>query len=166
MKTISKLYRVGINPLPDDKNLDWSELKQSADDNFEVDVNSRKFSKLVENTVEKREIARYEQFLLFPQCFQKACFPGASKGVIVWEWVNPLPDDKILDWSKSKAFADDKSNETKMIISVFDRVENIVGKEKLLVTSNFSLSDSVFKRLVSQGRQKVFLVWEWVKSLP
>ena len=33
------------------------------------------------------EIARYEQFLLFPQCFQKACFPGASKGVVVWEWV-------------------------------------------------------------------------------
>ena len=36
----------------------------------------------------KGEIARYEQFLLFPQCFQKACFSGASKGVIVWEWVN------------------------------------------------------------------------------
>ena len=35
----------------------------------------------------KGEIARYEQFHLFPQCFQKACFPGASKGVIVWEWV-------------------------------------------------------------------------------
>ena len=42
----------------------------------------------VENTVGKGEIARYEQFLLFPQCFQKACFPGASKGVIVWEWGN------------------------------------------------------------------------------
>ena len=26
-------------------------------------------------------------FPLFRQCFQKACFPGASKGVIVWEWV-------------------------------------------------------------------------------
>ena len=26
----------------------------------------------------KGEIAPYEQFLLFPQCFQKACFPGAS----------------------------------------------------------------------------------------
>ena len=38
----------------------------------------------------KGEIARYEQFLLFPQCFQKACFLGVSKGVIVWEWVNPL----------------------------------------------------------------------------
>ena len=41
------------------------------------------------------EIARYEQFLLFPQCFQKACLPGASKGVVVWEWVNPLPDNKF-----------------------------------------------------------------------
>ena len=55
---------------------------------FEFDENIRKFSKWVENTVGKGEIARYEQFLLFPQCFQKACFPGASKGVIVWEWVN------------------------------------------------------------------------------
>ena len=50
--------------------------------------NSRKFFKRVENTVGKREFACYEQFLLFPPCFQKACFPGASKGVIVWEWVN------------------------------------------------------------------------------
>ena len=46
-----------------------------------------KLSKRVENTVGKREIARYKQFFLFPQCFQKVCFPGASKGVIVWEWV-------------------------------------------------------------------------------
>ena len=36
----------------------------------------------------KGEIARDEQFLLFPQCFRKACFPaGASEVVIVWEWV-------------------------------------------------------------------------------
>ena len=31
----------------------------------------RKFSKQVENTVGNGEIAHYEQFLLFPQCFQK-----------------------------------------------------------------------------------------------
>ena len=43
----------------------------------------------------KGEIARYEQFLLFPQCFQIACFPGASKGVIVWEWVKPFPNNKF-----------------------------------------------------------------------
>ena len=73
-----------LNPLPDDKILDRPKLKQSADYNFELDVNSRKFSTLVEDTVGKGEIACYEQFLLFPQCFQKACFPGASKGVIVW----------------------------------------------------------------------------------
>ena len=71
----------GLNPLPDDKILDRSKLKQPAYDNSKFDENSRKFSKRVENTVGKGEIARYEQFLLFPQCFQKACFPGASKGV-------------------------------------------------------------------------------------
>ena len=48
-------------------------------DNFRFDENLRKFSKQVENTVGKGEIARYEQFLLFPQFFQKACFPGVSK---------------------------------------------------------------------------------------
>ena len=31
------------------------------------------FSKQVENTVGKGEIARYEQFLLFPQRFQNTC---------------------------------------------------------------------------------------------
>ena len=62
-------------------------LKEFADDNFKFEENGRKLSKRVENTVGKGEIARKEQFLLFPQCFQKACFPGASKGVIVWEWV-------------------------------------------------------------------------------
>ena len=77
-----------LNLLPEDQILDRSKLKQSAGDNFKFDENSRKFSKRVENTVGKEEIACYEQFLLFPQCFQKACFPGASKGVIVWEWVN------------------------------------------------------------------------------
>ena len=76
-----------LNPLPDNKILDWSKLKQIEDDIFKFDENSRKFSKWVENTVGKGEIAHYEQFLLFPQCFQKACFLEASKGVIVWEWV-------------------------------------------------------------------------------
>ena len=66
--------------------LDSSKLKEFADDNLKFDENGRKLSKLVENTVGKGEIAPFEQFPLFPQCFQKACFPGASKGVIVWEW--------------------------------------------------------------------------------
>ena len=64
-----------------------SERVNFADDNFKFDKNGKKLSKQVEHTVGKREIACYEQFLLFPQYFQKACFPEASKGVIVWEWV-------------------------------------------------------------------------------
>ena len=64
-------------PITRQQILDSSKLKEFADDNFKFDENSRKLSKQVENTVGKGEIARYEQFLLFPQCFQKACFPGA-----------------------------------------------------------------------------------------
>ena len=35
---------------------------------------------------------------------------------------------KILAWSKLKAFAVDKFTVAKMMISVFDRIENVVGK--------------------------------------
>ena len=40
-----------VNPLPDDKILDWSKLKQSVDDNLKFYENNRKFSKWIENTV-------------------------------------------------------------------------------------------------------------------
>ena len=51
--------------------LDSSKLKEFADDNFKFYENGGTFLKRVENTAGKGEIARYEQFLLFPQCFQK-----------------------------------------------------------------------------------------------
>ena len=82
---------------------------------------------IVENIVGEGEIARYEQFLLFPRCFQKACFQGASKGVIVWEWVNSLSNDKILNWCILKALA----GKNKMIVEnkfVLRKVENTMGK--------------------------------------
>ena len=59
--------------------LDSPKLKEFADDNFKFDENGRKLSKWVENTAGKGEIAPYEQFLLFPQYFQQACFPGRQK---------------------------------------------------------------------------------------
>ena len=77
-----------IQPITRRQILDSSKLKDFADANLKFEENGRKLFKLIENTVGKGEIARHVQFLLFPQCFQKACFPGASKGVIVWEWVN------------------------------------------------------------------------------
>ena len=53
--------------------LDSSNLKEFADDNFKLDENGRKFSRRVEKSVGIGQIAGYKQFLLFPQCFQKAC---------------------------------------------------------------------------------------------
>ena len=72
-------------------------MKDFADDNFKFDENGRKLSKWVENTVGKGETARYEQFLPFQQCFQKACFPGVSKGVIVWEWVKGFQESDCIE---------------------------------------------------------------------
>ena len=56
-----------------------------------------------------------------------------------------------------------------MIISVFDRVENIVGKGenagiKVLVTSIFSFSHNVFKRPLSQTHQKASLCGNGLKQ--
>ena len=47
--------------------------KKNAVYGFNFDLNGITFSKRVENTVGKIEIALDEQFLLFPQCFQKTC---------------------------------------------------------------------------------------------
>ena len=63
-------------PLPKRQILDSSKLKEFAEDNFKCDENGRKLLKRAENTVGKGEIARHEQFLLFPQCFQKTCTAG------------------------------------------------------------------------------------------
>ena len=56
-------------------------------------------SKWIENSVGKGEIAPYEQFLLFPQCFQKACTADKKKPGLVWERVKSLPNNKLLDLS-------------------------------------------------------------------
>ena len=46
-------------------------MKALADDNSKFDENGRKFFKQVENTVGKGEIARSEQFFIFPTVFSK-----------------------------------------------------------------------------------------------
>ena len=71
--THTSLTHTSPNFLPNDKILDWYELKEFAGDHLKFDENGRMFYKQVENTVEKGEIACYKQFLLFPQCFQKTC---------------------------------------------------------------------------------------------
>ena len=55
-----------------------------------------------------------------------------------------LPDDKFFDMTKLKALADDKLNVAKMTISLFDSVENTVGKRRKCWLPAFSPFPTVF----------------------
>ena len=110
----------------------------------------------MEESYPNRIIARYEQFLLFPKCFQKACFPEASKGVTVWEWVKSLPKNKILEITKFKAFAENKINVVHMMISVFNRSQNIVGKGENAGYQYFLLFPQCYQKFV-------FFLWSHSK---
>ena len=78
--------------------------------------------------------------------------------------INPFPDNKNLTWSKLKVFAVDKINIILMIISVFDRIENIVGKGENAVYQHFLLFLQCFEKTSFPDRSKGAVVWEWVKS--
>ena len=72
---------------------------------------------------------------------------------IFYDWliifIEPFPKQLNLDSSKMKEFSN--LNWMKTEKSSPQRLGNIVGKkEKLLITSNFSFSHSVFKKLVLQ----------------
>ena len=59
------------------RNLSCRQVKTMAclaDNNFKSDERVKKT-----NTIGKGEIACYEQFLLFPQCFQKTCTAHTKK---------------------------------------------------------------------------------------
>ena len=74
-----------FNPVRNDKFKtlpDWKTLQATI---LKFDENGRKFLKQVENTVGKGEIARYEQFLLFRQCFKKTSTTETLKPGLVWE---------------------------------------------------------------------------------
>ena len=73
-----------FNSLPNDKILDWSELKTLAGDKTNVTEKLNFVLERVENIVGKGENAVYQYFLLFPQCFQKASYTGSFKVGIVW----------------------------------------------------------------------------------
>ena len=86
LSALLKNYRQK-QPIPKQQILDASKLKEFPDNSFKSDENYRKFSKWVENTVGKAEIAHYEQFLLLPQCFQKTFTADMYKPGLVWERV-------------------------------------------------------------------------------
>ena len=75
----------GVLTLSQTTNFRLFQSERFAHYNFKLDENGRKFSRQVENTVGKGEIARYEQFLLFPQCFLKTCTADTYKPGLVLE---------------------------------------------------------------------------------
>ena len=74
-------YLILLNPLPDDKILDWSKLKQISEDILKCIQNEKQVPYRVKNIVRKGELACYKQFPLFSQCvtddhsFKHGCFP-------------------------------------------------------------------------------------------
>ena len=87
------------------QNLDSSKLKEFASDIFKFNENGRKLSRHVEDTVAKGEIARYEQFLLFPQGFRKTCNADTYKPGLVWERVKMVTYSKSDSWSAGLCLA-------------------------------------------------------------
>ena len=77
--------------------------------------------------------------------------------------LNSLPNDKILDWSKSKAFADDKINVNGKLKFDMGRLENILGKGENTGYQHFLLFPQCFQKASSSGALKVRIVWERVK---
>ena len=127
--------------------------------------NSGKFSKKVENTLEKEAIAHYEEFLFLPQHFQKTCTADTKKPGLVWERgetqdcaVKSVPDDQILDLSKFKAFAGDKIILTQNLKFVLGRVKHIVGKGKNAGYQHFLLFPQCFRKLSFPEMLKVGIV--------
>ena len=65
--------------------LDSTKWKEFAADNFKVDENGRWYSKRLENTVGKGEIAHYNNFFFFHSFFQRLCTADMIKAGLVRE---------------------------------------------------------------------------------
>ena len=60
--------------------------------------------------------------------------------------LNCFPNDKIVEWSKLKAFADVKMNLPEIIKVVLRRVENIPGKGENDVYQHFLIFPQCFQK--------------------
>ena len=84
-------------------------------------------------------------FLLFPQCLlQYKVHESSPEKHLICCLLNSLTDKQILDMTRLKAFADDKLNVARMMISLLDRVEKIVGKRRKCWLPAFSSLWEVF----------------------
>ena len=80
-------------------------------------------------------------------------------GVVICIIINFLPNNKILDLSKLKAFSDDKINVKKFEIYL-ERVANIVGKGENAGYQHFLLFLQCFQKASISRSLKVGIVLE------
>ena len=73
--------------------------------------------------------------------------------------VNSIPNGKIFDGSKLKAFADDKINLNEKLKLVLGRVENIVGKGENAGYQHFLLFPQCFQKPSHSVSLKLWIVW-------
>ena len=106
------------------------------------------------NVLGKREKAIKKHFLLFPKFFCQSIIFVSPHFVI-----NPLPNDKILDWSKFKVFADDKINVNQKLKFTMGRVEHIAGKGENAGYQHFLLFPQCFQKASFSWSLKVGIVW-------
>ena len=60
----------------------------------------------------------------------------------LWDWLNPFPNDKILELAKFNASADNKSHATQIFSSVID-IRKHCGKRRNAATSIDSCSHDI-----------------------
>ena len=70
-----------------------------------------------------------------------------------------LPNDKFLDLSKLKAFADDKINVREKLKLVLESTENIVGKGENAGYQHFVLFPKMFSKDFFHWLVKVVIAW-------
>ena len=132
-----------LNSLPNNNILDWSKLKAFADEKMKLLFKLLILFLIGLKTLwEKEKMLVTSIFFFFLQCFQKGL---------------PITRRQILDSSKLEEFADDNFKFGENGRKLSKQVENTVEKGEIARYEQFLLSHSVFKRLVSQGHQKVSL---------
>ena len=103
----------------------------------------------VENIVGKGENAGHRHFLLFPQYFREAFYPGALQFGTVWFKRQNFRFVQIESMYRQKIKV------LKMKIFVFDRVENTVGKGENAGHQHFLLFPQYFREAIYPGALKV-----------
>ena len=92
----------------------------------------------------KGEVARYEQFLLFPQCFQRTCAADTQKPGLVWERVNSTK--RQISWLDQIESINRQQNISDSKIEIFvGKIRKYCGK---IPVPAFSPFPTMFSKVV------------------